>query len=269
MTRLVILAAGKGTRMRREAPGVRLEPRQQRMAELGFKSLIPFGTHAFLDYVISAAADAGLTEICLVIGPEPNPLRAHYARLGTRRVRIDFAVQEEPLGNAHALLAAEPFVAGDSFLVVNSDNCYPASAFRALTALNGSGMVGFRREALTSLGGIPAERVAAYAVVTTDHAGILTGIVEKPTSEELSPLGEGSLISMTCWRFRPTIFAACRSIGPSSRGEYELPDAVLHAVRNHGERFEVLPLNDPVLDLASREDVGTVTQLLRDRKVCL
>ncbi|HEV2130332.1 MAG TPA: nucleotidyltransferase family protein [Longimicrobiaceae bacterium] len=269
MNKVVILAAGRGTRMRREAPGVPLDEQQRRMAEQGLKGLIPFHGCAFLDYVISAAADAGLGSVCLVVRPEPDPIRNHYQVRDAERVRIDFTIQEEPLGSAHALLAAESFAGEDPFVVINADNYYPAPLLARMHELEGSGMAGFQREALIAGGNIPAERVAAYALVTTDAGGFMTEIIEKPDPETARALEGRSWVSMTCWRFGPSIFEACRSIAPSVRGEYELPDAVSYAIRELGERFRVIPVHEPVLDLSSREDIPSVAEWLRGREVRL
>lgn len=271
MNRLVVLAGGRGTRMRAEAPGVRLDGAQERLAARGLKALIPFHGHAYLDYVLAAAADAGLTEVCLVVGPDGEALRAHFRDTRPERVRVRFAVQPEPRGSADALLAAEAFAAGEPFLAINSDNLYPTRTLDALRGLDGSGMAGFRRSVLASDGNVPAARAAAYAVVATDAAGYLAEIVEKPdpaTLERLDPADAGR-ISMNCWRFGPSIFAACRAIAPSARGEWELPDAVLHAVRRFGEPFRVVPSDEAVLDLSSRADIPLVAERLRGRPVRL
>ena len=56
------------------------------MAASGVKALIDVG-RPFLDYVISVLADAGVTELCLVIGPEHDMLRDYAARVTGGRVR--------------------------------------------------------------------------------------------------------------------------------------------------------------------------------------
>lgn len=255
--------------MQREAPGALLDVEQRRLAEAGLKALIPFHGHPFLSYGISALADAGVGEVCLVVRPGADPIRACYQGLATERVRLSFAVQPEPLGSAHALLAAEAFAAGRDVLVLNGDNLYPPITLGALAATPGSALAAFDAEALVSRGNISAERIAAYALVTTDGAGFLEGIVEKPGAEALRRLAGAARVSMTCWRFTPAIFEACRAITPSPRGEYELPDAVLHAARHLGERFRALPSDEPVLDLSTREDIAAVARHLEGREVRL
>ena len=63
----VVLARGKGTRMRRADETAAADPDQSRVADTGLKAMIPF-RRPFLDYILSALADAGLTRLCVVIG---------------------------------------------------------------------------------------------------------------------------------------------------------------------------------------------------------
>jgi glucose-1-phosphate thymidylyltransferase len=254
--------------MQANVPGVPLDDAQREAAAQGLKGLIPFHGEPYLSYVLSALADGGVSEVILVVRPGDDPIRAHYEGLRTERVRIRFAVQEEPLGTAHALLAAEKLVAGEPFLLINSDYYYPAEAVRAVAALEGSGMAGFRREQLTTRGNIPPERVAAYALVSTDADGFIDEIVEKPDAAVIARLEGHAWISMTCWRFESVIFDAARSVGPSRRGEYELPDAVAHLIRS-GERLRVIPVEEGVLDLSSRADVPSVAERLKGMEVRL
>ena len=70
----VILARGLGTRMRREDGAAALGDDQARVAATGVKAMIPIG-RPFLDYILSGLADAGLRDVCLVIGPEHAAVR--------------------------------------------------------------------------------------------------------------------------------------------------------------------------------------------------
>lgn len=258
--------------MQAPARGLHLDPAQERLASAGLKALIPFHGHPFLSYTLSALADAGVREVCLVVRPGADPIRAYYYHLATARLHLTFAVQAEPLGSAHALLAAEPFVTtpqASPFLVLNGDNHYPAAILARLCQTPGQALAGFDADALVARGNIPADRIAAFALVTMTEAGTLAGIVEKPDEATRRSLTGRSLVSMTCWRFEPEIFAACRAIAPSTRGEYELPDAVAHAITHSGARFQVIPAAEPVLDLSRREDIATVAEHLRGREVVL
>lgn len=261
MRKAVVLARGLGKRMR-EPSDVRLDEAQATVAESGVKAMMPFN-RPFLDYLLSALADAGYEQACLIIGPEHEAIRNFYSvQAPPRRIRIHFAVQLEPRGTADAVLAAESFVAGEDFLAINSDNYYPVSALRALRLLGEAGTALFEGSVLISAGGIPPERVFKFAVCEIDADGYLVRIIEKPFETRQVSAAPDALISVNCWRFPAAIFEACRRTAVSRRGELELPDAVEKAMNDLGVRFRVVRCSDGVLDLSSRADVANVAQRL-------
>lgn len=267
----VILARGLGTRMRAAGVDAALSAEQAAAADEGTKAMMPLSQgRPFLHYVISALADAGVREICLVIAPDANDIRRHFHHeLTLRRVLISFAVQVEAKGTADAVLAAESFAGNDRFLVLNADNYYPVASYRGLIDVEGSGLAGFDREALVSQGNIDAERIRKFALLRVSRHGFLEEIVEKPDAATFDAMGEHALVSMNLWAFTPAIFDACRKVKPSSRGELELPDAVRIVMRDDGEKFRVLPFSAPVLDLGTRGDVASVQDSLRAIRVVL
>jgi glucose-1-phosphate thymidylyltransferase len=256
--------------MRRDDAAATLDEHQAAVASVGVKALIPVGTgigdapaRPFLDYVLSGLADAGVTDVCLVIGPEHDAIRNRYrGPAASARLRLHFATQAEPRGTADAVLAAESFAAGEHVLVLNSDNYYPTDAYRLLCDHGGAALPGFDREALVRQGNIDPERIRAFALLSVSPDGDLVDIVEKPDAPTFARMGPQALVSMNLWALPPEIFAACRQIQPSSRGELELPDAVRLAIRSMGVRFRVFPIAAGVLDLSSRGDVAAVTQAL-------
>jgi dTDP-glucose pyrophosphorylase len=262
-TRAVILARGLGTRMRQADHEAALDPSQAAVADAGVKGMIPIG-RPFLDYVISALADAGITDVCLVIGPEHEAIREYYRTLPTARAQVTFAVQERARGTADAVAAAWDFADDRHFLVLNSDNYYPVEAYRQLAALGAAGLIGFDREALVARGNISEDRIRKFAMVECDASGALTRIVEKPDEATFARMAPHALVSMNLWSFSPVIFEACRRVQPSVRGELELQDAVRIARDDLGERFTVVPWAGGVLDLSGRRDVAAVAARLAD-----
>ncbi|HEY1435795.1 MAG TPA: sugar phosphate nucleotidyltransferase [Thermoanaerobaculia bacterium] len=259
----VVLAAGLGTRMRRADPRARLSAVQASAADRGAKAMVPVGSRPFLDFVLSGLADGGADEVCLVVGPEPNEVRAHYAASPPERVRLSHAVQREPRGTADALLAAEAFAAGEDFLALNADNLYPLSAYRMLLGLGEPGLPVFEREELLARSNFPRDRVERYAVLAVGGDGYLERIIEKPGSAELGGAPGEVLLSMNLWRFPASIFEACRRVPISVRGEYELPQAVGHGIAQMGLRLRASRSREAVLDLSTRADVAEVERRLR------
>ncbi len=260
-TKAVILARGLGTRMRRNDEGASLDHDQIAAADAGMKAMIPIG-RPFLDYVISALADAGFTDVCLVIGPEHQAITDYYGALRTERVRVHLALQQQPRGTADAVLAAETFAAGDDVVALNSDNYYPVHTLRMLRELDGAGVAAFERETLVRLGNIPRERVARYSIVDFDEHGMLTNIVEKPDAAVVATRTGELFVGMNSWCLPPSIYEACRRITRSERGELELPSAVQYAVDMMNIPFRVLTFRDGVLDLSSRGDIAAVAAAL-------
>lgn len=273
-TRAVVLARGLGRRMRvapeAGAPATALAAAQRAAAESGVKGMIPIG-RPFLDYLLGELADAGFTDACLVIGPEHDAVRDYYtAQAPPRRIRVHFAEQAEPLGTADAVLAAEELVGGEPFVVLNSDNHYPASVLARLRTALPPALIGFDPEGLGAAhgGNVPPERVNAFALLGVGADGSLRTIIEKPDGAARHALGRPLHVSMNCWLFTPEIFDACRSIGLSERGELELPHAVQWLVDRRGAHFTVLSARVPVLDLSTRADIPAVAALLAGRDPC-
>jgi dTDP-glucose pyrophosphorylase len=250
--------------MRSAASVAGLTPEQETAADAGVKGMIPIG-RPFLDYLISALADAGISDVCLVIGPEHQQVHEYYRRdVELTRVRLHFAIQEYPLGTADAVAAAESFADGEHVLALNSDNYYPIHTLRALRELGSAGVAVFEREALVRLGNIDADRIARFSVVRIDDEGMLRQIIEKPDADVIASLGTNVFVGMNSWSLPPEIYRACRGVSPSVRGERELQDAVQIARDEMGVEFRVLAFHDGVLDLSNRGDIMSVAERLRD-----
>jgi galactokinase len=264
----VVLARGLGTRMRARDGGSAITREQAAVADRGVKAMIPLaGSRPFLDYALAALGEAGFTDVCLVIGPEHHAIREYYSRtVIPRRLRIRFAIQEEPLGTADAVLAAEPFIAGEPFLVLNADNYYPPEVLAALRRASPPATPAFARDGLLRDGQIPPDRIARYALLDVGPDGALRRIVEKPDETDLRALRDAP-VSMNCWLLTPAMLEACRRVPPSPRGELELPLAVQYAIDALGVRVHALPVDAPVLDLSHRADIPAVAARLEGVEV--
>lgn len=257
--------------MKEQAEAAALTPTQAAAAAAGAKGMMPIGppstaadglARPFLDYVMSALADAGVRDVCFVVAPDHSAMRAYFDGPGRpSRVRISYAVQAIADGTARAVEAARPFAARDPFLVLNSDNLYPAHVLRSLVDLDGPGLPAYRRDSLVRESGFPPERVIGFAAIEIDPQGYLTRIIEKPGRDYFDAAGPAAFISMNVWRFDHHIFDACRDVPLSTRGEYELPEAVGLAVER-GVKFRAVPASGAVLDLSRRSDVALVNERL-------
>jgi glucose-1-phosphate thymidylyltransferase len=231
--------------------------------------MIPINGRPFLDYVLRAVSDAGFERVGIVLGTGHEELRAHYEDLRPSRIDVSFIEQREPLGTAHAVRQAEPFAAGEPFLVINGDNYYPAEVLTLVHGLQECGLVGFRRDTLSQGGNMTLAGTANCAHIELSAGGELIRLREKPGADYLDRLHAPVWLSMTCWRFTSSMFEAIRSIALSERGEYEIPDAVAYSIDALGERFRMVPSLATVLDLSTRGSIPAVESLLKDTAVDL
>ena len=265
----IILAAGRGTRMRATGPGA-IDASQAAAADAGAKSLIPIGSgRPFLDYSLSALADAGIRRVCLVTAPADVATRSRYGtEVRAKRLEISCVEQPAPRGTADALLAAQEFAADDEFLVLNADNYYPVEGLRLLTGAGEPSTLAFSRAGLLRSGQIEPERLAHYALLDVGPDGYLRGVLEKPDQETMRAHAAAP-ISMNVWRCSSAIFDACRVVPASPRGELELPTAIRDGLFAGTLHFRAFAIEAPVLDLTRRADIAAVDAALREIRVCL
>ena len=164
------------------------------------------------------------------------------------------------------MLAAETFTNGEPFVVINSDNYYPVDALAELHRRTAPALIAFQREALVSLGNVPADRVGRFGALEIDDAGYLRRIVATPGAAQKE---DELFASLNCWLFTHEVFRACRVVKPSARGELELPQAVQLAIDEGWMRFEAVRLAVGVLDMSSRGDIASVAERLMATRVVL
>lgn len=148
--------------------------------------------------------------------------------------------------------------------MVNGGNYYPRQVLRGPTRHRGNAPAGFGRVALAAESNIPAERIAAFALVRT-RDGTLEEIAEKPPAEVVQAAGPHALVSMNAFQFTPGIFAVRRRTTLSPHGEL----GVVDAARALLDPASVLPVAGGVLDLSRCEDTVGVEAHLPETAVPL
>jgi bifunctional UDP-N-acetylglucosamine pyrophosphorylase / glucosamine-1-phosphate N-acetyltransferase len=240
---IVILAAGKGTRMRSSIP----------------KVLHRTAGQALIDHILRVVDPIKPKSIVIVIGHQTEQLTTHL--LG--RANLNFAIQEPQLGTAHALLQAEPFLRDCQGCVVLLSGDVPLVRTETVQSLVGQHLAS--RAAATVLTA-SIERPDGYGRIVRKDGAISAIVEHKDASAEERAIRE---INSGIYAFDlPRLFPALRRVGAANaQGEYYLPDLV-RIFREQGQLVEASVLSDPreILGVNSRKELAQVSAILRDRK---
>jgi glucose-1-phosphate thymidylyltransferase len=237
----LILSGGRGTRLRP-------------ITFTSAKQLVPVANKPVLFYGIEAMAAAGITDVGIIIAPETgDEIRAAAGDGSQFGVRIEYIVQDEPAGLAHAVLTAEPFLGSSPFVMYLGDNLLQGGMEELVDA--------FRRhapEALILLTPVPDPQ--NYGVAELGADGAVVRLVEKPPE----PATDLALVGV--YMFTPLIHEAARAIEPSARGELEITDAIQWLVDN-GKRVEPHVVRGWWKDTGRLEDMLEANRLILDTVV--
>ncbi len=232
----LILSGGKGTRLRP-------------ITHTSAKQLVPVANKPVLFYGLEAMAQAGISDVGIIVAPETASEIQEAAGDGSRfGVAITYIEQDAPLGLAHAVLTAEEFLGDTPFVMYLGDNLLRDGIVELVDT--------FRREepdALILLTPVPDPE--HYGVAELDD-GRVSRLVEKPKE----PQTDLALVGV--YMFTPAIFDAARAIEPSWRDELEITDAIQRLI-DSGRRI------DPHVVRGWWKDTGQVQDMLDANRLIL
>ena len=241
----LVLSGGKGTRLR---------PLTYTMA----KQLVPIANQPILGYVMGHLSQAGIEEVGVIVAPETQREVREYLKDGKKwQFKITYILQEQPLGLAHAVKIAQPFLGSSPFVMYLGDNllgsgiCDAIDHFRAEPA-----------DALVFLKHVPDP--TAFGVAELDERGGIKRLIEKPKD----PPSDLALVGV--YLFTPRIHQAISCIKPSWRGELEITDAIQALIEmrasvrgeilkgwwlDTGKKDDFLAANTVVLDEYTKREI--------------
>ncbi len=197
----IVMAAGKGVRMKSELP----------------KVLVPVCGRPMIEYVLDALAAAGVDRTIVVVGYRADDVRDALAA----RRNVEFALQAEQLGTGHAVMCAKGHLAGreGAVLVVAGDSpTMQSDSIRSLLAEF------HRTRPACLLGTGTKEHPQGLGRVVRDADGKFAGIVEeKDATDEQKRIRE---VNLSCYVFNiPDLLDALDRIRPdNAQGEYYVTD---------------------------------------------
>lgn len=226
ITKAVLLAAGRGTRMRELTADVP-------------KPMLQVRGKPVLQHIIEGLRSAGVREFLIVVGWRADVVRNHFGD------SVEYVTQETQDGTGRVVELARPFTGDAPFVLSYGDILVDPANYRRLVELpeDVEAIVSVKRMEDVSQGG---------AVFVDEHFQ-LTDLREKPRpGEPTSPWYNAGV-----YAFRPSIFDFTAKLERSPRGEYELTDAIRN-LANAGKKVQALEL---IGDWADVRDPEILAQL--------
>lgn len=232
----LVLSGGKGTRLRP-------------ITHTGAKQLVPVANKPILFYGLEAIADAGITDIGMIVGETESEIRAAVGDGSRWGVRVTYIRQSAPLGLAHAVKEAEMFLGGEPFVMYLGDNLVREGIVPFVKRFEQS-----RPDALILLAHVAEPGRFGVADL---RDGQVIGLEEKPNV----PKSDLALVGV--YLFTPSIFGAVHAIQPSGRGELEITDAIQYLM-SHGARVEPHVIDGWWKDTGRLEDMLEANRMILD-----
>jgi dTDP-glucose pyrophosphorylase len=211
----VILAAGRGTRMRgltQEMP----------------KPMLKVQDKPILEHILEGLLAAGVREFCIITGFRADVIEGYFGDGSRWGAKIQYVRQEVQDGTGKAPELAREFAGADPFLLTYGDILVRPETYSQM----------MRRFAEESFAGLitvtPGEDVTKGGLNFFDTEFCLRRIVEKPSAEQLQQHrvegfikeGEPVWYNAGIYIFTPLLFKYTAKLQKSPRGEYELTDAI-------------------------------------------
>jgi bifunctional UDP-N-acetylglucosamine pyrophosphorylase/glucosamine-1-phosphate N-acetyltransferase len=240
---VVVLAAGKGTRMKSAQPKI-----LHRAAGL-----------PLIEHVLRVVDPLKPASVVVIVGHQPESVRAV---LGDRP-DVDFAIQEPQLGTGHAVLQAESLLTNKTGCVLLLSGDVPLVRTRTVERLLDQHWASrAAATVLTASIGNPD----GYGRVVRNNGGVAAIVEHRDATPGQRAIRE---INSGIYAFDlPRLFPALRTIGSgNAQGEYYLPD-LIRIFRSDGLGVEATVLDDPneILGVNSRKELADVSRILNDRK---
>lgn len=238
----VILAAGKGTRMKSDLPKV--------VHTIDGKCLV--------DYAIEAAKGAGADEICLVVG-----YKSDVVKESIQNKDVKFVMQEEQLGTGHAVKCAKEFMGeeGQTMILFGDTPLITAKTLKSLADYHKE-----KGNTVTVLSAMIEDPTGYGRIIRDSEGNFVKSVEHKDANEEelaSHEVNSGMYIFDT-----KELKDALEKITPNNaQGEYYLPDT-LTIIKEKGLHVDAYALDNPedITGVNDQEQLKAATEIIHARK---
>ena len=240
---VVVLAAGKGTRMKSQVP----------------KVLHGISGFSLIERVLRTADALTPASVTLVVGHGADEVKGS---LGSR-ANVQFVVQEQQLGTGHALLQARPILEGKSGVVILLSGDVPLLTSNTLRSLIETHT---QCEAAATVVTANMPRPFGYGRIVRTNGRIAKIVEERdasPAQKKITEINSG----IYAFDLAP-LFGALDSVGTSNnQGEYYLPDLVaIYRKQKRTVATWTVEHAEEIRGINSRTELAEVSAMVRQQK---
>ncbi len=230
----VLLAAGRGTRMRELA------------ADLP-KPMIEVRGKPVLQHIVEGLRDAGVRDFLIIVGYRADAVQNFFGDGSRYKIAIQYATQVVQDGTGRVVDIARNFAENSAFILSYGDILVDPQNYKSIVDLPDD------IEAIIT--------VTRGEDVSKGGAAFLNERMELVDLREKSPLGEATSpwYNAGIYAFRPSIFEFTTKLKPSLRGEYELTDAIRELAQS-GKKVKALELTGEWADVRDPEILARLNQ---------
>jgi dTDP-glucose pyrophosphorylase len=230
----VLLAAGRGTRMRKLT------------ADLP-KPMIEVRGKPVLQHIVEGLREAGVRDFLIIVGYHADAVQNFFGDGSRYNIKIQYATQVVQDGTGRVVDLARNFAGDSPFVLSYGDILVDAANYKLLLDLPHD------VEAIVSIA--RGEDVSKGGAVFLNEQMELVDLREKSRPGEPTSAWYNAGI----YTFRPSIFEFTAKLQPSPRGEYELTDAIRDLAQS-GKKVKALELTGEWADLRDPEVLARLNQ---------
>jgi UDP-N-acetylglucosamine diphosphorylase / glucose-1-phosphate thymidylyltransferase / UDP-N-acetylgalactosamine diphosphorylase / glucosamine-1-phosphate N-acetyltransferase / galactosamine-1-phosphate N-acetyltransferase len=230
----VVLAAGRGTRMR------------ELTADFP-KPMIEVRGKPVLQHIVEGLRDAGVRRFVIIVGYHAEAVRNSFGDGQRHNVDIEYVTQTVQDGTGRVVNLARNFIGDSPFILSYGDILISPQNYKRV--------VDFSNDVEAIITVTRGEDVSKGGAVFVNEQMELVDLREKPKQgEPTSPWYNAGL-----YAFRPSIFEFIAKLEPSPRGEYELTDAI-RDLAHSGKKVQTLELTGEWADVRDPEILARLNQ---------
>jgi glucose-1-phosphate thymidylyltransferase len=231
----LVLAGGKGSRLRP-------------LTATGAKQLVPVANKPVLFYALEQLVEAGVTDIGIITGDTAEQVERAVGDGSSFGATVTYLPQPAPLGLAHAIITAEPWLGDSRFCMFLGDNFLRegiAPYARRFRERPCASQILLRR----------VDDPSSLGVAVLDEEGRVRRLIEKPRE----PVSDLAVIGV--YFFGPEVHRITPTLKPSARGELEITDAIQGLI-DAGLDVRAQTITDDWIDTGKKDDMLEANRLV-------